>query len=146
MTNYTSAPFTISVPTETAITPTPVVGVAGDYLTFFSGSSYAAASMVVNQYYQIVSPSTTTWSSYGTLQAIPNGNGISGATGAVYLCTSLPTAGTPGTVFPLPLNLTGAIATNTAFFGLTAGATLVSVVAQVQAINALLLAYGLSNV
>lgn len=146
MPNYTALPFTAQVTSISSLSPNPQVGQIGDYITFFAGSAYAAAGMQVGQYYQIVSPSTTTWSTYGTLQAVPNGNGISGSTGAVYLCTSLPTAGTPGTVFPQQINLTSTILTNTGFYGLTAGATLASVVAQVQLINAALLALGLTNV
>lgn len=146
MVNSTALPFQTAIISQSNLTPNPSVGQLGDYLTFFNGI-VPAASMVVGEYFEIVSPSSTTWSTYGTLQAagVFGGNGVSGATGSVYLCTSLPTAGTPGTIDPAPIQLTSPILTNVAFLGMTAGATLATVVGQVQAINAALLALGLTS-
>lgn len=155
MVNTTALPFQTQVASVSPLSPNPQLGLVGDYITFFSGSAVAAASAVPNEYFTIVTPSTTTWSTYGTLQAagVFGGNGISGATGAVYLCTSQLTAGAPGTIAPCPIGLTGSILTNTAFLGLTAGqigltagftsVSLNAPLAQLQAINSALLSLGL---
>ena len=155
MPNTTALPFQATVISVSSLSPNPQVGLVGDYITFFAGSAVAPLSLTVNEYFTIVTPGSTTWSSIGTLQAagVFGGNGISGATGAVYLCTTLATAGTNGTVSPCPVGLTGSILTNTAFQGLTAGQTGYTagwtatsfnpIIAQVNAINSALLALGL---
>lgn len=121
MPSYSSQPYTASVPLATVVSPGASVGNGiVDTVTFYNTSQQLANKMVANQYYTVTAVGGVNFGSYGTLQAVPFGNGVANTVGAVYLATG------PATLIAGSTGASASFANNAAGIGvmtLTVAAT-----------------------